>query len=96
MNGTSLGTITFVGSFEEDSLGDSVLKVYVVDLLEVFGKVVVYETSIVLFVTTSHNMRADNEFLAFVNLFVGIEILGNVCLCEDLSFGVLFVESILT
>ena len=76
-----------------------ILRIAITELLYTKGaplKVVVDEACVVLFVTTRHNMRTDNEFLAFVNLFVGIEILGNVCLCDDLSFWVLFVESILT
>lgn len=88
------GTVSFVGSLEENGLGDRVLKPCNVDMFDV-REIVVYETGIVLFISSYHDVRPDSQISAIVRFLPCINIFGKFYFCNDLLLGIFQIKGLL-
>ena len=92
MHSACFGSVPFVSSLEQNGFCNRVLKVHIVDSLEIVRQVVVDEPSVVLLITAGNNMRTDDKFLPLVHFLIGIDVLGDVRLGKDLVLGIFLVK----
>ena len=88
------GSVSFVGSLEENGLGDHVLKPCNVDMFDV-REIVVYETGIVLFITSYYDVRSDSQISAIVRFLPCINIFGKFYFRNNLLLRVFQIKGLL-